>query len=140
MTARDLWLSKVEGIDAGADGYLAKPFHMAELVARVRALVRRTPVRANPVMTSGSIKFDTRTATVTQDGNIIELSAFELRVLQFLMHRTSQVITRSEMIKHIFAQDFDRDFNTIEIFVRRLRVKLGADAIETMRGQGYRMP
>ena len=140
LTARDSWASKVEAIDAGADDYVAKPFYMLELIARIRAPIRRSMGWADPVMTSGSIKFDTRTGTVTQGGKIIDLSAFERRTLQFLMHRAGKVVTRAEMIEHIYAQDFDRDSNTIEVFVRRLRVKLGAGAIETVRGQGYRMP
>jgi two-component system, OmpR family, response regulator len=139
LTARDLWSEKVAGIDAGADDYVTKPFYMLELVARMRALIRRSVGRADPVMTSGSIKFDTRSGTVTCNGKIIDLTSFEQRLLQFLMHRAGEVVTRSEIIEHIYTQDFDRDSNTIEVFVRRLRVKLGTDAIETVRGQGYRM-
>lgn len=140
LTARDLWSDKVAGIDAGADDYLAKPFHMAELLARVRALIRRSAGRADPVLASGAIKFDTRSGTVTRDGVPVILTTFEQRLLQFLMHRTGQIVGRSEIIEHIYAQDFDRDSNTVEVFVRRLRLKLGADSIETVRGQGYRMP
>jgi two-component system, OmpR family, response regulator len=140
LTARDLWSDKVAGIDAGADDYLVKPFHMAELLARVRALIRRSAGRADPVLTSGPIKFDTRSGTVTRDGTAIVLTTFEQRLLQFLMHRAGQIVGRGEIIEHIYAQDFDRDSNTVEVFVRRLRLKLGADAIETVRGQGYRMP
>lgn len=140
LTARDLWSDKVTGIDAGADDYLAKPFHMAELLARVRALIRRSAGRADPVLVSGAIKFDTRSGTVTRDGAPVVLTTFEQRLLQFLMHRTGQIVGRSEIIEHIYAQDFDRDSNTVEVFVRRLRLKLGAEAIETVRGQGYRMP
>ncbi|MEZ5833400.1 MAG: response regulator transcription factor [Dongiaceae bacterium] len=140
LTARDLWSDKVSGIDAGADDYLAKPFHMAELLARVRALIRRSSGRADPVLTSGGIKFDTRSGTVTRDGVPVVLTTFEQRLLQFMMHRAGQVVGRGEIIEHIYAQDFDRDSNTVEVFVRRLRLKLGADAIETVRGQGYRMP
>jgi two-component system OmpR family response regulator len=140
LTARDLWSDKVAGIDAGADDYLAKPFHMAELLARVRALIRRSAGRADPVLTSGAIKFDTRSGTVTRDGAPIVLTTFEQRLLQFLMHRAGQIVGRGEIIEHIYAQDFDRDSNTVEVFIRRLRLKLGADAIETVRGQGYRMP
>ena len=140
LTARDLWSDKVAGIDAGADDYLAKPFHMAELLARVRALIRRSAGRADPVLVSGAIKFDTRSGAVTRDGVPVILTSFEQRLLQFLMHRTGQIVGRSEIIEHIYAQDFDRDSNTVEVFVRRLRLKLGAEAIETIRGQGYRMP
>ena len=140
LTARDLWSDKVAGIDAGADDYLAKPFHMAELLARVRALIRRSAGRADPVLVSGAIKFDTRSGTVTRDGVPVILTTFEQRLLQFMMHRTGQIVGRSEIIEHIYAQDFDRDSNTVEVFVRRLRLKLGSDSIETVRGQGYRMP
>ena len=140
LTARDLWSDKVAGIDAGADDYLAKPFHMAELLARVRALIRRSAGRADPVLISGPIRFDTRSGTVTRDGEAIVLTTFEQRLLQFLMHRAGQIVGRGEIIEHIYAQDFDRDSNTVEVFVRRLRLKLGSDAIETIRGQGYRMP
>jgi two-component system OmpR family response regulator len=139
LTARDLWSDKVAGIDAGADDYLAKPFHMAELLARVRALIRRSAGRADPVLVSGAIKFDTRSGTVTRDSVPIILTTFEQRLLQFLMYRAGQVVGRSEIIEHIYAQDFDRDSNTVEVFVRRLRQKLGSELIETVRGQGYRI-
>jgi len=140
LTARDLWSDKVAGIDAGADDYLAKPFHMAEFLARVRALIRRSAGRADSVLLSGAIKFDTRSGAVTRDGVPVILTSFEQRLLQFLMHRIGQIVGRDEIIEHIYAQDFDRDSNTVEVFVRRLRLKLGAEAIETIRGQGYRMP
>ncbi len=140
LTARDMWSDKVAGIDAGADDYLAKPFHMAELLARIRALIRRSAGRADPVLVSGAIRLDTRSGTVTRAGTPIVLTTFEQRLLQFLMHRAGHVVGRSEIIEHIYAQDFDRDSNTVEVFIRRLRMKLGADSIETIRGQGYRMP
>ena len=127
--ARGAWPERVEGIDAGADDYLAKPFHMAEFLARVRALIRRSAGRANPMLVSGAIKFDTRSGTVTRDGVPVILTTFEQRLLQFLMHRTGQIVGRSEIIEHIYAQDFDRDSNTVEVFVRRLRLKLGSDSI-----------
>jgi two-component system OmpR family response regulator len=113
---------------------------MAELLARVRALIRRSAGRADPMLTSGAIKFDTRSGTVTRDGVAIILTTFEQRLLQFLMHRAGHIVSRGEIIEHIYAQDFDRDSNTVEVFVRRLRLKLGTDTIETIRGQGYRMP
>jgi two-component system OmpR family response regulator len=116
LTARDLWSDKVTGIDAGADDYLAKPFHMAELLARVRALIRRSAGRADPVLVSGAIKFDTRSGAVTRDGVPVILTTFEQRLLQFLMYRAGQVVGRSEIIEHIYAQDFDRDSNTVEVF------------------------
>jgi two-component system OmpR family response regulator len=139
LTARDLWSDKVAGINAGADDYLAKPFYMAELLARVRALIRRSVGRSDPVLVSGAIRFDTRNGSVTRDGMPVILTTFEQRLLQFLMHRTGQIVSRSEIVEHIYAQDFDRDSNTVEVFVRRLRLKLGSDSIETVRGQGYRM-
>ena len=139
LTAHDLLSDKVAGIDAGADDYLAKPFYMAELLARIRALIRRSAGRADPVLVSGAIKFDTRNGSVTSGGAPVVLTTLEQRLLQFLMHRSGQVVGRSEIIEHIYAQDFDRDSNTIEVFVRRLRLKLGSDSIETVRGQGYRM-
>jgi two-component system OmpR family response regulator len=140
LTARDLWSEKVAGIDAGADDYVTKPFYMIELVARVRALIRRSAGRADPMLSSGPIKFDTRSGVVTRSGTRVDLTAFEQRLLQYLMHRAGQVVGRTEITEHIYAQDFDRDSNTIEVFIRRLRKKLGADTIETVRGQGYRMP
>ena len=139
LTAHDLWHEKVTGFDAGGDDYLAKPFHMAELLARVRALIRRSAGRSDPVLVSGTIKLDTRNGSVTRDGVPIILTTFEQRLLQFLMHRSGQIVGRGEIIEHIYAQDFDRDSNTVEVFVRRLRLKLGPDSIETVRGQGYRM-
>jgi two-component system, OmpR family, response regulator len=139
LTARDLWSDKVDGIDAGADDYLAKPFHMAELLARVRALIRRASGKADPVLVCGPVQFDTRSGSVTCEGRPVVLTTFEQRLLQYMMHRAGQIVGRAEIIEHIYAQDFDRDSNTIEVFVRRLRVKLGADVIETVRGQGYRM-
>jgi two-component system OmpR family response regulator len=139
LTAHDLWSEKVTGFDAGGDDYLAKPFHMAELLARVRALIRRSAGRADPVLVSGAIKLDTKNGSVTLHGVPVVLTAFEQRLLQFLMHRAGQVLGRTEIIEHIYAQDLDRDSNTVEVFVRRLRVKLGSDSIETIRGQGYRM-
>ena len=140
LTARDLWFDKVAGFDAGADDCLGKPFHMKELLARVQALIRRSSGLADPVLVTGSIKFDTRSGTVTRDGMPIVLTTFERRLLQFLMHRAGQIVSRSEITEHIYAHDFERGSNTIAVLVRRLRQKLGADAIKTVRGQGYRMP
>jgi two-component system, OmpR family, response regulator len=139
LTARDTWSDKVAGIDSGADDYLVKPFHMAELLARIRALIRRSAGRADPVLSCGPITFDTRTSTVMRGAETVVLTAFEQRLLHFLMLRAGRIVPRAEIIEHIYAQDFDRDSNTIEVFVRRLRQKLGADVIETVRGQGYRM-
>jgi two-component system OmpR family response regulator len=138
LTARDAWNEKVQGIDAGADDYLAKPFSMEELLARVRALIRRAKGHATAEIACGGVVLDTRSGRVTVDGEPIELTAFEYRVLSYLMHRKGQVVSRTELIEHVYAQDFDRDSNTIEVFVGRLRRKLGTDVIKTVRGLGYR--
>ncbi|PWC36048.1 response regulator transcription factor [Azospirillum sp. TSO35-2] len=138
LTARGAWNEKVQGIDAGADDYLAKPFSMEELLARVRALIRRAKGHATAEIACGGVVLDTRTGRVTVNGEPIELTAFEYRVLSYLMHRKGQVVSRTELIEHVYAQDFDRDSNTIEVFVGRLRRKLGADIIKTVRGLGYR--
>lgn len=139
LTARGTWSEKVQGIDAGADDYLAKPFNMEELLARVRALIRRAKGHASPEIACGPVVLDTRTGRVTVDGRPVDLTAHEHRVLSYLMHRKGQVVSRTELTEHIYAQDFDRDSNTIEVFVGRLRRKLGADVIRTVRGLGYRM-
>ena len=139
LTARDSWHEKVAGIDAGADDYLAKPFHTEELLARLRALVRRSHGLASPLLVQGDVTLDTRTGTVTLKGITVTLTAHEYRLLAYLMHRAGQVVSRSELIEHLYAQDFDRDSNTVEVFVGRLRRKLGADLIETVRGMGYRL-
>ena len=139
LTARDLWSDKVAGIDAGADDYLAKPFHMPELLARLRALIRRSAGHADPVLRNGRLSLDTRSGAVLVEGRPVSLTAFEQRLLVYLMHRVGRVVGRAEIIEHIYAQDFDRDSNTVEVFVGRLRKKLGADLIETVRGQGYRL-
>jgi two-component system, OmpR family, response regulator len=139
LTARERWSDKVEGFDAGADDYLGKPFYMAELLARLRALIGRNAGHSNPVLVSGAVRFDTRDGSVTREGVPVILTTFEHRLLQFLMHRAGEVVGRTDIIEHIYAQDLDRDSNTVEVFVRRLRLKLGSDSIETVRGQGYRM-
>ena len=139
LTARDSWHEKVAGIDAGADDYLAKPFHTEELLARLRALVRRSHGLASPLLEQGDVTLDTRSGTVTLKGITVTLTAHEYRLLAYLMHRAGQVVSRSELIEHLYAQDFDRDSNTVEVFVGRLRRKLGADLIETVRGMGYRL-
>ncbi|HYD29948.1 MAG TPA: response regulator transcription factor [Azospirillaceae bacterium] len=139
LTARDRWTEKVEGIDAGADDYLTKPFQIEELLARLRALIRRASGHASADLVCGPVRLDTRQSRVTMDGNPVTLTAQEFRVLAYLMHHKGKVVSRTELTEHIYAQDFDRDSNTIEVFVGRLRRKLGADVIETMRGQGYRL-
>ncbi len=139
LTARDNWSEKVAGIDAGADDYLTKPFHTEELLARLRALIRRASGLASPVLHCGELALDTRSARVTVAGEPVSLTSHEHKLLAYLMHRPGAVVSRTELTEHIYAQDFDRDSNTIEVFIGRLRKKLPAEAIETVRGQGYRL-
>ena len=139
LTARDNWSEKVAGIDAGADDYLTKPFHMEELLARLRALIRRASGLASPVLQCGALALDTRSGRVTLAGQPVALTSHEHKVLDYLMHRPGTVVSRTELTEHIYAQDFDRDSNTIEVFVGRLRKKLPAGMIETVRGMGYRL-
>ncbi len=139
LTARDSWHEKVAGIDAGADDYLAKPFHMEELLARLRALIRRAQGLASPLLHCGSLTLDTRSGRVALDGQTLTLTSHEYRLLDYLMHRPGRVVSRSELTEHLYAQDFDRDSNTIEVFVARLRKKLPPETIETVRGLGYRL-
>lgn len=139
LTARDNWSEKVAGIDAGADDYLTKPFHMEELLARLRALIRRASGLASPVLQCGALTLDTRSGRVTLAGQPVALTSHEHKVLDYLMHRPGAVVSRTELTEHIYAQDFDRDSNTIEVFVGRLRKKLPAEMIETVRGMGYRL-
>jgi two-component system OmpR family response regulator len=139
LTARDNWSEKVAGIDAGADDYLTKPFHLEELLARLRALIRRASGQASPVLRCGAVALDTRSARVTVAGQPVTLTSHEHKLLAYLMHRPDAVVSRTELTEHIYAQDFDRDSNTIEVFVGRLRKKLPPGLIETVRGQGYRL-
>lgn len=139
LTARDNWHEKVAGIDAGADDYLTKPFHMEELLARLRALIRRARGHASAELVCGPVLLDTRGGRVTVDGQAVSLTSHELRVLEYLMHHQGEVVSRSELTEHIYAQDFDRDSNTIEVFIGRLRKKLPPGLIETVRGLGYRL-
>jgi two-component system OmpR family response regulator len=140
LTARDAWTEKVEGLNAGADDYLAKPFAMAELVARLRALIRRAHGLAKAEIVLGALRIDTTTRSVTWHGTPVRLTALEYGVLAYLMHHPGQPISKAELTEHLYAQDFDRDSNTLEVVVGRLRRKLGESAIETVRGQGYRVP
>jgi two-component system OmpR family response regulator len=139
LTARDSWHDKVSGIDAGADDYLSKPFHMQELLARVRALIRRASGIASSTLRCGSIMLDTTSGRVTVDSQYVGLTAHELKVLSFLMHHQDEIISRTTLTEHIYAQDFDRDSNTIDVFIGRLRKKIPENMIETVRGLGYRM-
>jgi two-component system OmpR family response regulator len=137
LTARDRWSDKVDGFDAGADDYVTKPFHMEELMARVRALLRRAAGHATSQIACGPVTLDTRSGRVFVDGNPIKLTSHEYRLLSYLMHHTGRVVSRAELTEHLYDQDFDRDSNTIEVFVGRLRKKLAVDLIQTVRGLGY---
>jgi two-component system OmpR family response regulator len=140
LTARGSWHEKVQGIDGGADDYVGKPFRMEEVLARVRALIRRASGVAQAELRCGPLTLDARTARVTVEGSLVKLTSHEFRVLSYLMHHRGRVVSRTELCEHIYAQDLDRDSNTVEVFVARLRRKLGATAfIETVRGLGYRM-
>jgi len=139
LTARDSWHEKVAGIDAGADDYLTKPFHMEELLARLRALIRRAGGHASAELVCGPLTLDTRNSRVAVDGRALALTSHEYRVLAYLMHHRDEVVSRGDLIEHIYAQDFDRDSNTVEVFIGRLRKKLPPGLIETVRGLGYRL-
>lgn len=139
LTARDRWSDKVSGIDAGADDYLAKPFHMEEMLARMRALLRRTAGHASNEIQCGPLRLDIAAAKVSLDGRLVNLTALEFRLLSYLMHHQGKVISRTELVEHLYEQDFDKDSNTIEVFIGRLRRKTKADLIETVRGLGYRL-
>ena len=137
LTARDSWSDKVAGLDAGADDYLAKPFQTEELIARLRALIRRASGNASSELIAGDVRLDTRSGKVTRAGDPVKLTAQEYKLLSYLMHHKGKVVSRTELIEHIYDQDFDRDSNTIEVFVTRIRKKLGQDVITTIRGLGY---
>ncbi len=137
LTARDRWSEKVAGFDAGADDYLAKPFAMEELLARLRALVRRAAGRATDQIDCGSLQIDTRGARVLLRGTPIRLTSLEYRLLTYLAHHRDRVVSRTELTEHLYNQDFDRDSNTIEVIIGRIRRKIGADRIKTVRGIGY---
>jgi two-component system OmpR family response regulator len=137
LTARDGWSDRVDGLDAGADDYLTKPFHMPELSARVRALIRRKVGKAHPVFSRKNVTFDSRSNQVTLNGMPISLTSQEIAVLSYLFHNSGRLISRMELSDHIYQYDGDRDSNTIAVFVNRLRKKLGGDLIETVRGRGY---
>jgi two-component system, OmpR family, response regulator len=139
LTARGSWSEKVQGIDSGADDYLAKPFRMEELLARLRGLIRRSTGRATAELRCGPVILDTRTGRVTLDGSLVKLTSHEFRVLSYLMHHRDRVVSQAELTEHIYAQNFDRDSNTVEVFIARLRRKLGSSIIETVRGLGYRI-
>jgi len=137
LTARDRWSDKVAGFDAGADDYVSKPFHMEEVLARIRALLRRSAGHASSEIACGPLVLDTKSARVTVDGHGVKLTSLEFRLLGYLMHHKGRVVSRTELVEHLYDQDFDRDSNTIEVFVGRLRKKLGVDVLRTVRGLGY---
>ena len=139
LTARDRWSEKVAGFDAGADDYLTKPFHPEELLARLRALTRRAAGHASATLQCGALSIDTKGKRVFMSDQLVKLTSHEFRMLSYLMHHRDRVISRTELVEHIYDQDFDRDSNTIEVFVGRLRKKIGAKRIETVRGLGYRL-
>jgi two-component system, OmpR family, response regulator len=137
LTARDGWSEKVRGFDAGADDYVTKPFHMEEILARLRALTRRATGHATSEIVCGPVRLDTKAGRVLVDDTPVKLTSHEYRLLAYLMHHTGRIVSRTEIVEHLYDQDFDRDSNTIEVFVGRLRKKLGVDVIQTMRGLGY---
>lgn len=139
LTARGSWHEKVLGIDSGADDYMAKPFRMEELLARLRGLIRRSSGQLNPEFRCGALVLDSRAGKVTLDGAEVKLTSHEFRVLSYLMHHRERVVSQGELTEHIYSQSFDRDSNTVEVFIARLRRKLGPSFIETVRGLGYRM-
>lgn len=140
LTARGSWMERVEGIDAGADDYLPKPFQMEELIARVRALVRRSTGSADTLLRAGTVTLDTRRMSVAVDGANIDVSQLEFRLLSYLMHHRERVISQMELTEHVYGEDIERDSNAIEVLVARVRRKLGVDLIRTRRGFGYTIP
>lgn len=139
LTARDSWSEKVAGLDAGADDYVTKPFKIEEVLARVRALIRRSAGQASPELSCGLVTLNTNNSKVTVDGSPIRLTAQEYKLLSYLMHHPDKIVSRTELTEHIYDQDFDRDSNTIEVFVTRVRKKIGVNIINTVRGLGYQL-
>jgi two-component system OmpR family response regulator len=137
LTARDRWSEKVAGMDAGADDYVTKPFNMEELLARVRAILRRTAGHASSEIECGPVRLDTKMARVTYEGVPVKLTSHEYRLIAYLLHHRGRVVSRTELVEHLYEQDFDRDSNTIEVFIGRLRKKIPGDMIKTIRGLGY---
>ncbi len=144
LTARSRWQDKVEGLESGADDYLVKPFHYEELLARVNALLRRSKGEAQPILSFANIKLDSLAQIVTVDAKKVELTAYEYKVLEYLLFRKGEVVSKTVLTEHIYDEDFDRDSNVIEVFIGRLRKKIDPQGstkpIETLRGRGYRIP
>ncbi|USD64172.1 response regulator transcription factor [Vibrio sp. SCSIO 43136] len=139
LSARDGLSQRVEGLNAGADDYLTKPFEMVELTARIRAQLRRASGNASPVMQIGDLSLDTRTSKVLWQGQAVSLTALEYKVVAYFVHNADKVISRTELVEHIYKQDFDRDSNTIEVFIGRIRKKISPKIIKTVRGLGYQL-
>lgn len=139
LTARGTWSEKVDGLNAGADDYITKPFHIPEVAARLKALIRRTSGHASALLSHGRVTLDTAAGRATLDGEPVELTARELRMLNYFMHRLGRIVSQADLAEHLYTLDESRESNTIEVYVSRLRRKLGADIIKTVRGLGYRM-
>jgi len=139
LTARDTWTEKVAGFDAGADDYVGKPFHIEEILARLRALIRRCAGHADATLESSGIRLDTRSGKVAVGERPVDLTAQEYRLLTYMMHHDGDIVSRGELIEHLYSRDADPGSNTIEVFISRLRRKIGGERIETLKGQGYRL-
>jgi len=139
LSARTSLSQRVEGLNAGADDYLTKPFEMVELVARIRAQLRRSSGQASPVLQIGDLSLDTRSSKVMWRNEGVDLTALEYKVVAYFMHNSDKVISRTELVEHIYKQDFDRDSNTVEVFIGRIRKKMAPDIIKTVRGLGYQL-
>ncbi|WCE30930.1 response regulator transcription factor [Vibrio sp. SCSIO 43137] len=139
LSARDALTQRIEGLNEGADDYVTKPFEMAELVARLQVQIRRQSGTASPVIRSGCLSLDTVSSKISLNGTPLTLTALEYKVLSYFIRNKDKVISRTELVEHIYKQDFDRDSNTIEVFIGRLRKKLGAEKIKTVRGLGYQL-
>lgn len=139
LTARGSWAEKVDGLNAGADDYITKPFHIPEVAARLQALIRRSSGLASPQLTHRNVTLDTGSGRVMIDGNPVELTAREMRMLNYFMHRIGRIVSQAELTEHLYALEDSRESNTIEVYVSRLRRKFGSDFIKTIRGLGYRV-